>query len=181
MLGSNVSLQCSIWAHSRPCHWFAFAWTDVNSELTISLITQLSLWRCSWMVFPSAFPDPLPQKRRAKPKRTRCWSVGLRRRPNWASMAEAEAVEVTLISRRRMWMSTSWRCIPEKEVDSSPMEHSWEVRNWWEIDEHHSNAKHTVCFFSFVKFYDVITQKVVEIIDFRKMSLEGIVDAFYDM
>ena len=39
----------------------------------------------------------------------------------------------------------------------------------------------TVCFFSFVKFYDNVTQKVVEIIDFRKMSLEGIVDAFYDM
>ena len=39
----------------------------------------------------------------------------------------------------------------------------------------------TVCFFSFVKFYDDVTQKVVEIIDFRKLSLEGIVDAFYDM
>jgi len=39
----------------------------------------------------------------------------------------------------------------------------------------------TVCFFSFVKFYDDVNQKVVEIIDFRKMSLEGIVDAFYDM
>ena len=39
----------------------------------------------------------------------------------------------------------------------------------------------TVCFFSFVKFYDDINQKVVEIFDFRKMSLEGVVDAFYDM
>ena len=39
----------------------------------------------------------------------------------------------------------------------------------------------TVCFFTFVKFYDDVTQKVVEIINFRKMSLEGVVDAFYDM
>ena len=39
----------------------------------------------------------------------------------------------------------------------------------------------TVCFFSFVKFFDHVTQKVVKIIDFHKMSLEGIVDAFYDM
>ena len=39
----------------------------------------------------------------------------------------------------------------------------------------------TVCFFSFVKFYDDVTQKVVEIIDFCKKFLEGMVDAFYDM
>ena len=38
----------------------------------------------------------------------------------------------------------------------------------------------TVCFFSFVKFFDGVTQKVVEIIDICKMSLEGIVNAFYD-
>ena len=44
-----------------------------------------------------------------------------------------------------------------------------------------SHLRTTVCFFSFVKFYDDVTQKVVEMIDFRKMSLEGIVDAFYDM
>ena len=43
------------------------------------------------------------------------------------------------------------------------------------------DVANTVCFFSFVKFYDDVNQKVVEIIDFRKMSLEGIVDAFYDM
>ena len=38
----------------------------------------------------------------------------------------------------------------------------------------------TVCFFAFVKFFDGVTQKVVEIIDICKMSLEGIVNAFYD-
>ena len=40
---------------------------------------------------------------------------------------------------------------------------------------------YTVCFFSFVIFYDDITEKVIKIIDFRKKFLEGIVDAFYYM
>ena len=39
----------------------------------------------------------------------------------------------------------------------------------------------TVCFFSFVIFYDDVTLKVVEIIDFRKKFLNGMVDAFYDV
>ena len=39
----------------------------------------------------------------------------------------------------------------------------------------------TVCFFSFVIFYDDVTKKVAEIIDFRKKSLKGRVDAFYVM
>ena len=39
----------------------------------------------------------------------------------------------------------------------------------------------TVCFFSFVIFYNDETQKVVEIIDFRKKFQGGMVDAFYDM
>ena len=42
--------------------------------------------------------------------------------------------------------------------------------------------KNTVCFFSFVIFYDNITLiKVVERIDFRKKFLKGMVDAFYDV
>ena len=40
---------------------------------------------------------------------------------------------------------------------------------------------YTVCFFSFVIFYDDVTKKVVEIIDFRKTFLGGMVDAFHDM
>ena len=36
---------------------------------------------------------------------------------------------------------------------------------------------YTVCFFSFVKFYDDVTRKVVEIINFCKKFLDGIVDA----
>ena len=39
----------------------------------------------------------------------------------------------------------------------------------------------TVCFLSFVIFYDDVTLKVVEIIDFRKKFLKGMVDAFYDV
>ena len=38
---------------------------------------------------------------------------------------------------------------------------------------------YTVCFFSFVIFYDDVTLKVVEIIDFCKKFLKGMVDAFY--
>ena len=37
----------------------------------------------------------------------------------------------------------------------------------------------TVCFFSFVIFYDDVILKVVELIDFRKKFLKGMVDAFY--
>ena len=39
----------------------------------------------------------------------------------------------------------------------------------------------TVCFFSFVIFYDNVTLKVVEIIDFCKKNLKGKVDAFCDV
>ena len=39
----------------------------------------------------------------------------------------------------------------------------------------------TVFFFSFVIFYDDVTKKVIEIIDFRKKFLEGIVNAFYGL
>ena len=38
---------------------------------------------------------------------------------------------------------------------------------------------HTVCFFLFVIFYDDVILKVVEIIDFRKKFLKGMLDAFY--
>ena len=37
----------------------------------------------------------------------------------------------------------------------------------------------TVYLFSFVIFYDNVILKVVEIIDFRKKFLKGMVDAFY--
>ena len=36
-------------------------------------------------------------------------------------------------------------------------------------------------FFPFVKFYEDVTQKVVEITDFRKMSQEGMRDAFHNV
>ena len=38
-----------------------------------------------------------------------------------------------------------------------------------------------VCFFLSVIFYDDVTQKVVEIIDFCKKFQGGMVDRFYDM
>ena len=40
---------------------------------------------------------------------------------------------------------------------------------------------YTVCFFSFVIFYDDITQKVLEIIVFWKKFLKDIGNAFYDV
>ena len=43
------------------------------------------------------------------------------------------------------------------------------------------NEGGTVCFFTFVKFYDDVIQKLVEIIDFRKKFLEDMRDAFYDV
>ena len=39
--------------------------------------------------------------------------------------------------------------------------------------------KDTVCFFSFVIYYDDVNLKVVEIVNFRKKFPEGIVDTFY--
>ena len=39
----------------------------------------------------------------------------------------------------------------------------------------------TVCFFSFGIFYDGITQKVLEIIEFWKTFLEDMRNAFYDV
>ena len=39
----------------------------------------------------------------------------------------------------------------------------------------------TVCFFTFVIFYDDVTLKVVEIIDFCKKFLKGLLNAFYDV
>ena len=41
-------------------------------------------------------------------------------------------------------------------------------------------SEYTVCFFSFVKFYNNVTRKVVEIINFCKKFLDGMVDAFAD-
>ena len=43
------------------------------------------------------------------------------------------------------------------------------------------NCMTTVCFFSFVIYYDNVNLKVVEIIDFRKKFPKGIVDAFYSI
>ena len=51
-------------------------------------------------------------------------------------------------------------------------------RNWLNYPSiFHCN---TVCFFTFVKFYDDVFQEVVEIIDFWKKFWEGMRDAFYD-
>ena len=45
---------------------------------------------------------------------------------------------------------------------------------------HSVSLAFTVCFFSFVKFFDDVTRKVIEIINFCQKFLEGMVDAFSD-